>query len=68
MGILQLAWATLLYQSLQTGEASISFPIVQLSFVLTAILAVVFLSEVVSRGLVIGLSAASLAVVAFALA
>ena len=68
MGILQLAWATLLYQSLQTGEASISFPIVQLSFVLTAILAVVFLSEVMSRGLVIGLSAASLAVVAFALA
>ena len=68
VGILQLAWAVLLFQSLQTGEASVSFPIVQLSFVLTAILAVAFLREAVSRGLIIGISTASLAVVAFALA
>ena len=40
VGILQLTWTALLFQSLQTGDASISFPIVQISFVLTAILAV----------------------------
>ena len=68
VGILQLSWTALLFQSLQTGDASISFPIVQLSFVLTAILAVAFLREAVTRNLVIGLSAASLAVIAFALA
>ncbi|MCZ6790057.1 MAG: EamA family transporter, partial [Chloroflexi bacterium] len=68
VGLLQLTWTALLFQSLQTGDASISFPIVQLSFVLTAILAVAFLREAVTRNLVIGLSAASLAVIAFALA
>lgn len=68
MGILQLAWILLLYQSLERGEASISYPIVQLSFVATAILAVLFLHEVANRALVIGLSMASLSVIAFAMA
>ncbi len=58
----------LLIQSLQTGDASISFPIAQLSFVLTAIPAVVVYREVVTRGLILGLSAATLAVLLFALA
>ena len=68
VGLLQLAWTVMLIESLQTGDASISFPIVQLSFVLTAILAVVFLRERVSKGLVTGLSASTLAVLSFAFA
>ena len=68
VGLLQLAWTVLLIESLQTGDASISFPIVQLSFVLTAILAVVFLRERVTKGLVTGLSASTLAVLSFAFA
>ena len=67
-GLLQLTWTGLLIQSLQTGDASISFPIVQLSFVLTSIMAVVFLKEAVSRRLVVGLITATLAVVSFAFA
>ena len=68
VGILQLSWSLLLIESLQTGDASISFPIVQLSFVLTAILAVAFLRERVTKGLVTGLSASTLAVLSFAFA
>ena len=68
VGLLQLAWTVMLIESLQTGDASISFPIVQLSFVLTAILAVVFLRERVTKGLVTGLSASTLAVLSFAFA
>lgn len=66
-GILQLLWSFLLFQALHHGQASISFPIVQLSFVLTAILAVVFLRERASRSLFFGLSTASMSVIAFAL-
>ena len=68
VGLLQLTWAALLFQSLQTGDASISFPIVHLSFVLTSIMAVVFLKEAVSKRLVIGLVTATVAVITFAFA
>ena len=67
-GLLQLTWTGLLIQSLQTGDASITFPIVQLSFVLTSIMAVVFLKEAVSKRLVIGLTTATVAVITFAFA
>ena len=67
-GCLQLTWTGLLIQSLQTGDASISFPIVQLSFVLTSIMAVVFVKEAVSKRLVIGLITATVAVITFAFA
>ncbi len=64
-GLLQLAWALLITESLQTGDASINFPIVNLSFILTALLAVMFLKEPLHRWLVFGLAAAVVAVVAF---
>ena len=45
IAILQIAWAVLLFESLRIGDASISYPIVQMSFVITAVLAVYFLRE-----------------------
>ncbi len=45
IAVLQVTWAVLLFESLRIGDASISYPIVQMSFVITAILAVVFLRE-----------------------
>lgn len=68
IAILQLIWSVLLFQSLALGDASISYPIVQLSFVLTAVLAVVLLGEAMSRAKAGGLALAVLAVGALALA
>lgn len=68
IAILQLVWSVLLFQSLALGDASISYPIVQLSFVLTAILAVVMLGEAMSRSKVAGLALAVIAVGALAFA
>ena len=65
MGGIQLSWAVMLFEAMRRGEASISYPIVQLSFVLTAILAVFTLREVLTKGKAIGLVLASLAVLAF---
>ncbi len=65
---LQLTWTFLLFQSLQTGDASISFPIVQLSFVLTAILAMGILNEKATMSKFIGLGLAAGSVGMFALA
>ncbi len=68
VAMLQLAWAMLLFLALEKADASVAYPIVQLSFVVTAVLAVVFYREALSKRLVIGLAAAVLAVVALALA
>ncbi|MBI4236687.1 MAG: DMT family transporter [Chloroflexi bacterium] len=68
VALLQLAWALLAFQSLSLGDASIAFPIIQLSFVLTALLAVVFLRESATRAKFGGLALAVLAVGALALA
>ncbi len=45
IAVIQITWAVLLFESLRIGDASISYPIVQMSFVITAILAVIFLKE-----------------------
>lgn len=68
VALLQLVWSVLLFESLALGDASVSYPIVQLSFVLTAVLAVVFLREGASRAKVGGLALAVLAVGMLALA
>ena len=68
LGLLQLSWSLLLIESLRTGDVSINFPLAQLSFVLTAILAVFFLKEKLTRGLIVGLIFASLSVISFTLA
>ena len=65
---LQLVWSVLLFQALELGDASVAFPVVQLSFVLTAVLAVAFLGETINRTKVGGLALAVLAVGALALA
>lgn len=62
----QLAWSIMLFESLQSGQASVSYPIVQLSFVVTAVLAVMFLGEPMTGQKMRGLALASLAVLAFA--
>jgi transporter family protein len=67
-GILQAGGTALLYGALARGEASIAVPLVQLSFVGTAVLAVLLLREELTRAKLIGLGLASLAVLAFALA
>ncbi len=68
VGLLQLSWSLLLVESLRTGDVSINFPLAQLSFVLTAILAVFFLKEKLTRDLIVGLIFASLSVISFTLA
>jgi uncharacterized membrane protein len=68
IALLQLAWSVMLFQSLALGDASVSYPIVQLSFVLTAVLAVLFLGEAMSRAKAGGLALAVIAVGALALA
>ena len=45
IAVIQVTWAVLLFESLRIGDASISYPIVQMSFVITAVLAVIFLKE-----------------------
>lgn len=64
-GLLLAGSLFLLLASLRIGEATVSVPISQLSFVLTTLLAVAFLGERLSRGRVVGTVAAVLAVVAF---
>lgn len=64
-GLLSSAAYLLLLYSLQTGEASVNIPIFQLSFVFTAVLAALFLGEQLSRGKVLGLLAAVMAVLVF---
>lgn len=56
----------LLLLSLKEGEASVNIPIVQLSFIITSLLAVVVLRESVTPRKVIGTIAAVLAVLVFA--
>lgn len=64
-GVLFSASFLALLTSLQTGEASVNVPINQLSFVLSAILAALFLGERLGRRKVLGLLAAVLAVASF---
>ncbi len=66
VALFQLSWTFLLIQSLQLGDASVSYPIVQLSFVVTTLLAVLFLKEAMTRKKGLGLGLAVLAVGAFA--
>ena len=68
ISFLQLVWSVLLFRALALGEASVIFPVVQLSFVLTAVMAVVFLKEAVTRTRAGGWGLAVLAVGALALA
>jgi len=63
--ILQLTWTIFIFQSLQYGDASVTFPIVHLSFVLTAILAIVLLREPPTIPKFVGLGLASLSVLSF---
>ncbi|MDA1095724.1 MAG: DMT family transporter [Chloroflexi bacterium] len=65
---LQLVWSILLFQALALGDASIIYPVVQLSFVLTAVMGVVFLSEPINRMKVAGLALAVVAVAVLSLA
>jgi uncharacterized membrane protein len=64
-GVLLSSALFLLLASLRLGDATVSVPISQLSFVLTSLLAVAFLRERLSRGRVLGTAAAVLAVVTF---
>lgn len=63
IAVLQVTWAVLLFESLRIGDASISYPIVQMSFVITAILAVVFLREEMNWSKGGGLALAIIAVI-----
>jgi drug/metabolite transporter (DMT)-like permease len=64
-GVLLSSALFLLLASLRVGDATVSVPISQLSFVLTSVLAVAFLRERLSRRRLIGTAAAVLAVVTF---
>ena len=64
-GVLLSSALFLLLASLRVGDATVSVPISQLSFVLTSLLAVAFLRERLSRGRLLGTAAAVLAVVTF---
>ena len=68
IAVIQVMWAVLLFESLRIGDASISYPIVQMSFVITAILAVIFLKEEMNRSKGGGLVIAVIAVVVLGLA
>jgi uncharacterized membrane protein len=63
--LLSISFLTLL-MSLRTGEASVNVPINQLGFVLSAVLAALFLGERLGRRKILGLLAAALAVAVFA--
>ncbi|MBI4298114.1 MAG: DMT family transporter [Chloroflexi bacterium] len=67
VGFLQLVFILLLFESLRRGDASVTYPITQLSFVLTAVLAVLLLKETASVSKFAGLCFAIAAVVALAL-
>ena len=68
IAVIQVMWAVLLFESLRIGDASISYPIVQMSFVITAILAVIFLKEEMNRSKGGGLVIAVIAVIVLGLA
>jgi len=68
IAILQLIWASLTLTALSFGEASIIYPIVQLSFVVTAILGIILLHEDLTKGKAIGIVLALGAVGALAIA
>ncbi|WP_455369555.1 GRP family sugar transporter [[Eubacterium] cellulosolvens] len=65
-GILLSASYLLLLMSLKFGEVSISFSIVQLSFVITSILAIIFWKEKINILNLLGIIAAFMAVILFA--
>ncbi|MBI2846431.1 MAG: DMT family transporter [Chloroflexi bacterium] len=67
VGLFQLSWVILLFQSLKIGDASVSYPIVQLSFVVTVLLTVITLREAMTPNKVLGLGTALLSVLAFSL-
>jgi bacterial/archaeal transporter family protein len=67
-GVIQGTGTILLFEALQRGEASVAVPVVQLSFVVTAMLAVFFLREQMTKAKGIGLALAVLAVFSFAFA
>ena len=68
IAILQLIWASLTLTALSFGEASIIYPIVQLSFVITAILGIILLHEDLTKGKAVGIVLALGAVGALAIA
>ncbi len=68
IALLQIAWSVLLFESLRIGDASISYPIVQMSFVGTAILAVMFLHEEMTWSKGWGLIIAVLAIIVLGIA
>jgi drug/metabolite transporter (DMT)-like permease len=68
IAILQLIWASLTLTALSFGEASIIYPIVQLSFVVTAVLGIILLHENLTKGKAIGIVLALGAVGALAIA
>lgn len=65
-GILLSGSYLLLLMSLKFGEVSISFSIVQLSFVVTSILAIIFWKEKINILNVLGILSAFMAVIFFA--
>ena len=67
VGVLQLSFMLLLFASLQRGEASVTYPITQLSFVLTAVLAVLLFREKATLSKLAGLVLAIAAVIALTL-
>ena len=68
IAILQLIWASLTLTALSFGEASIIYPIVQLRFVVTAVLGIILLHENLTKGKAIGIVLALGAVGALAIA
>ncbi|MFL2640026.1 MAG: EamA family transporter [Dehalococcoidia bacterium] len=68
IAVLQLIWASLTLTALSFGEASIIYPIVQLSFVVTAILGIILLHEEFTKGKGLGILLALGAVGALAIA
>jgi uncharacterized membrane protein len=68
IAVLQLIWASLTLTALSLGEASIIYPIIQLSFVVTAILGIILLHEEFTKGKGLGIVLALGAVGALAIA
>ena len=68
IAVLQLIWASLTLTALSIGEASIIYPIIQLSFVVTAILGIILLHEEFTKGKGLGILLALGAVGALAIA
>ena len=68
IAVLQLIWASLTLTALSLGEASIIYPIIQLSFVVTAVLGIILLHEELTKGKGLGIVLALGAVGALAIA